>query len=213
MIPQIYYDYLGYFASILVATALMQTSILRLRMINLVGASLFMVYALLIRAWPVAILNSLIVCINIYNLWKLLHVEEEFRVLSVQPNSEYLQQFLEFHKDDIQKFVPEFKALNPNEAQIVFFVLRNMLPVGLFIAKESEGGKAVIQLDYVIAGYRDFKVGKFVYRQKADFFRERGIRQLISYPGTKAHQDYLERMGFSRDFVTSDRHLYQLNLE
>lgn len=145
-----YYDYLGYFASILVATALMQTSILRLRMINLVGASLFMVYALLIQAWPVAILNSLIVCINIYNLWKLTRVEEEFRVLTVQPNSEYLEQFLDYHKADIEKYVPEFKGLNPNEAQIIFFVLRNMFPVGVFIAKESEGGKAVIQLDYVI---------------------------------------------------------------
>jgi hypothetical protein len=208
-----YYDYLGYFASILVATALMQTSILRLRMINLVGASLFTVYALLIRAWPVAILNTMIVCINLYNLWKLIRVEEEFRVLSIQPNSEYLQQFLEFHKEDIQKFVPEFKELNPNEAQIIFFVLRDMLPVGLFIAKESEGGRAVIQLDYVIPNYRDFKVGKFVYRQKADFFKERGIRQLISFPGTKAHQAYLERMGFSRDFMTSDRKLYQLHLD
>jgi hypothetical protein len=212
MNPQ-YYDYLGYFASILVATALMQTSILRLRMINLVGASLFTVYALLIRAWPVAILNTMIVCINLYKLWKLMRVEEEFRVLSVQPNSEYLQQFLDYHKEDIQKFVPEFKVLNPDEAQIVFFVLRNMLPVGLFIAKESTDGKAVIQLDYVIAGYRDFKVGQFVYRQKADFFKQRGIHQLISYPGTKAHQQYLERMGFRRDFVTSDRHLYQLNLD
>jgi hypothetical protein len=208
-----YYDYLGYFASILVATALMQTSILRLRMINLVGASLFTVYALLIRAWPVAILNTMIVCINLYNLWKLMRVEEEFRVLSIQSNSEYLQQFLEFHKEDIQKFVPEFKELNPNEAQIIFFVLRDMLPVGLFIAKESEGGRAVIQLDYVIPNYRDFKVGKFVYRQKADFFKERGIRQLISFPGTKAHQSYLERMGFSRDFMTSDRKLYQLHLD
>lgn len=208
-----YYNYLGYFASIIVATALMQTSILRLRMINLVGASLFIVYALLIQAWPVAILNTMIVSINVYNLWKLLRVEEEFRVLTVQPSSEYLQQFLEFHGKDIEKYVPEFKGLNPNEAQIIFFVLRDMLPVGVFIAKESEGGRAVIQLDYVIAGYRDFKVGKFVYRQKADFFRERGIQQLISYPGTEAHQAYLERMGFSRDFQTSERKLYQLHLD
>ena len=208
-----YYDYLGYFASILVAIALMQSSILRLRIINLVGASLFTVYALLIQAWPVAILNLLIVGINLYSLWKLMRVEEEFRVLTVQPNSEYLQQFLDFHKADIEKYVPEFKQLNPNEAQIIFFVLRDMLPVGLFIAKESEGGRAVIQLDYVIPNYRDFKVGKFVYREKADFFKQRGIRQLISFPGTKAHQEYLERMGFSRDFMTSDRRLYQLTLD
>jgi hypothetical protein len=203
-----YYNYLGYFASILVATALMQTSILRLRMINLVGASLFCIYALLIQAWPVAILNMMIVCINIYNLWKLLRVEEEFRVLSIQPNSEYLQQFLDYHKADIQKFFPEFKAFNPDEKSIIFFVLRNMLPVGLFIAKESEG-KAMIQLDYVIPGYRDRKVGKFVYRQKADFFKERGIHQLVTVASAKAHQTYLERMGFS----LSSENLYRLDLE
>lgn len=203
-----YYNYLGYFASILVATALMQTSILRLRMINLIGASLFCIYALLIQAWPVAILNMMIVGINIYNLWKLLRVEEEFRVLNIQPNSEYLQQFLDYHKADIQKFVPEFKAINPDEKSIIFFVLRNMLPVGLFIAKENDG-KATIELDYVIAGYRDFKVGKFVYRQKADFFKERGIHQLVTASSAKAHQTYLERMGFS----LSNDNLYRLDLE
>jgi hypothetical protein len=204
----VYYNYLGYFASILVATALMQTSILRLRMINLVGASLFCVYALLIQAWPVAILNMMIVCINIYNLWKLLRVEEEFRVLKIQPNSEYLQQFLDYHKADIQKFFPEFTAIMPDEKSIIFFVLRNMLPVGLFIAKESDG-KAIIQLDYVIPGYRDRKVGKFVYRQKADFFKERGIHQLVTISSAKAHQTYLERMGFSM----SSENLYRLDLE
>ena len=203
-----YYNYLGYFASILVATALMQTSILRLRMINLIGASLFCIYALLIQAWPVAILNMMIVGINIYNLWKLLRVEDEFRVLSVQHNSEYLQQFLEYHKADIQKFVPEFGQFNPNDAQLIFFVLRNMLPVGLFIARESEG-KAIIQLDYVIGGYRDLKVGNFVYRQKADFFKERGIHQLVAVSSAKAHQSYLERMGFS----LSSENLYRLDLE
>ena len=87
-----------------------------------------------------------------------------------------------------------------------------MLPVGLFIAKGSEGERAVVKLDYVIPGYRDFKVGQYLYREKKDLFVSQGISQLISYSGNDAHQQYLERMGFERDFSTSERKLYRLIL-
>ena len=208
------YEIIGYVASILVAVSLLMTSILRLRVINVIGAIIFVIYGLLIGAYPVAAVNFVIVLINIYQLNKLFKLEDEFELLDVDVDSSYLRQFIDFHRDEIQKFSPEFleNPVKVAEAQIVIFVLRNMLPVGLFIAKGSEGGKAVVKLDYVIPGYRDFKVGQYLYRQKADFFKSQGIKQLISYPGNDAHEQYLQRMGFNRDFATSDRRLYQLNL-
>ena len=55
------YELIGYLASVLVALSLTMRSILRLRLINLLGAAFFTVYGLLITAYPVAFLNGLIV--------------------------------------------------------------------------------------------------------------------------------------------------------
>ncbi|GAB5491368.1 MAG: hypothetical protein Phog2KO_15830 [Phototrophicaceae bacterium] len=208
------YEIIGYIASALVATSVLMTSILRLRVINLIGATIFVVYGVLIGAFPVALVNFIIVLINIYQLNKLFKLEDEFNLLDVDSESDYLKQFVVYHREEIEKFYPQFfeNPLHTPEAQVIVFVLRNMLPVGLFIAKGSEGGRAVVKLDYVIPNYRDFKVGQYLYREKTDFFKQQGITQLISYSGNKTHQQYLERMGFERDFSTSDRKLYQLKL-
>ncbi|MEM9953662.1 MAG: GNAT family N-acetyltransferase [Chloroflexota bacterium] len=206
------YEVIGYVASALVAISLLMTSILRLRIINIIGAVIFVVYALLIGSYPVAVVNFVIVLINLYQLNKLFRLEDEFRLLDNDTNSSYLQQFVDFHRDEIEKFYPQFFNTALDDNHFVVFVLRNMLPVGLFIASKPIDGRAVVKLDYVIPNYRDFKVGQYLYRQKADVFKSEGIRELISYSGNDAHEKYLQRMGFSRDFATSDRRLYRLSL-
>lgn len=61
----------GYLGSALIALSLTMTNIVRLRIVNLIGASMFASYGLIIAAWPVATLNIFIVLINIYHLRKL----------------------------------------------------------------------------------------------------------------------------------------------
>lgn len=208
------YELLGYLASILVAIAVMMTSILRLRIINLVGATLFMIYGLLITAYPIALVNFIIVLINIYHLSKLFRITEDFRILDVSPDSAYLKQWLEFYADDIREFYPYFyeQAFDPTQPYLVMFVLRDMLPVGIFIGQDSTEGTLIVKLDYVIRGYQDFKVGDFLYGQKMDVFQSYGIQKIISYPGSQAHEKYLKRMGFNWNFVRSDRRLYELKV-
>lgn len=62
------FELLGYMASVFVAVSLMMRSLVKLRVINLVGAVLFTVYGLIIAAYPVAIVNGFIVLVNIYYL-------------------------------------------------------------------------------------------------------------------------------------------------
>jgi len=45
--------------------------IFKLRFINLMGCVLFVIYGLIIEAYPVAIANAIIVFINLYYLYKL----------------------------------------------------------------------------------------------------------------------------------------------
>jgi hypothetical protein len=188
------------------------TSILRLRVINLVGSACFTAYGLLIGAYPVAVVNFLIVLINIYYLYDAYAAREYFKLLDVSPQSEYLQYFLRFYEREIKRFTPDFSYQPTDGRHTVFFILRNLVPAGLFIAEPLDADSLLIELDFVIPGYRDFKVGKFVFSEKAEVFREKGISRIYSRPGTKKHQEYLQSMGFVPERRGAGETLYRLVL-
>ena len=151
------FELIGYFASILVAISLMMSSILKLRIINLIGAAAFTLYGFLIHAYPVVILNFLIVLIDLYFLIQIFGTKEYFKLLEVKKDSKYLNYFLEFYATEIEKFQPDFK-FNPDKNLIIFFILRNMVPAGLFIGEVQDAHSPFVTLDFVIPGYRDFKI-------------------------------------------------------
>lgn len=189
-------EIIGYIGSILVAISLMMKSLLRLRIINLFGALFFMVYGVLLKAYPVAFLNGLIVCIDLYYLFEMWRQKDFFTFMEVKPTSDYLRTFLNFYKDDISRIIPNF-AHQAEDSLVCFFILRNMVPAGVFIAK-VEGEKAHVKLDYVIPNYRDFKVARFIFEENSAFFTQRGIRRFVSEGGSHVHRRYLERMGFAK---------------
>ena len=189
-------ELLGYLASVLVAVSLMMSRILRLRVINLVGSLAFTIYGLLIGAYPVAAVNAFIVLINLWYLSKMLRAKEYFRILEVEPGSKYVKYFLDFHAGDIRRFEPDFTE-PPQPGELTFLVLRDLMPAGLFVGTVRGDGTLWVRLDYVIPSFRDFKVGRYVYGECADFFRERGIRRIVSPAGTPTHARYLRKMGFT----------------
>ncbi|MDX1530406.1 MAG: hypothetical protein R3362_02665 [Rhodothermales bacterium] len=187
-------DLIGYVASALVAVSLMMSSILRLRIINLLGATVFTAYGFLIHAYPVAAVNLFIVFVNLYYLRGLRRTEELFRLLEVPPDSEYVRVFLTFYADEIRRFVPGFAGL-PERNPLALFVLRDLVPAGLLLG-EVEGHTLHVRLDFVIPPYRDFKVARYLFVEQAAFFRERGITEVVSPPGTAKHEAYLRKLGF-----------------
>ena len=187
-------EIIGYIGSVLVAISLMMKSLLRLRIINLFGALFFMVYGILLDAYPVAFLNGLIVCIDLYYLFQMWRQNDFFTFMEVKPTSDYLRTFVEFYWDDISRIIPNY-TYQVEDSLICFFILRNMVPAGLFIAK-VEGVEAHVNLDYVIPNYRDFKVARFIFEENSAFFIQRGIQRFVSEGGSDFHRKYLERMGF-----------------
>ena len=191
-------ELIGYLGSILVAISLMMRSLLRLRVINLFGALFFTIYGILLGAYPVAVLNGLIVCIDVYYLFQMSRQKDFFTFLEVSPGSEYLRAFVDFYKDDIAEIIPTYKhQTEPAESLLCFFILRNMVPAGLFITT-VQAEEAHIELDYVIPNYRDFQVARFIFEDNAAFFTQRGIRRFVSEAGSDFHRTYLERMEFIR---------------
>lgn len=71
-------ELLGYLATFFVAISFLFKSIIHLRIVNSIGAFLFAIYGLIIVSYPVALLNSFLLCVNIYQLWRLKKKEQTF---------------------------------------------------------------------------------------------------------------------------------------
>lgn len=189
-------ELLGYAASAVIVLSLTRTSLLRLRLIGLMGAALFAVYGFLVAALPVVLTNFVIIGLHLFFLWRAWTDEEYFTLLEVRSDSFYLQQFLEFYRSDIATFQPRF-AHDPDTSSFAMFILRDMVPAGLILGTPRRGGELKLELDYVTPRYRDMKAARFVFDINRDTFTSRGIRTLRATPETPEHRRYLERIGFS----------------
>ena len=185
----------GYGASALIAISLMMSSIKRLRTLNLIGASCFATYGLLIHAYPVAVLNSLIVCVNVYHLRRMLRAKEFYQLLEVRPDSDFLAHFLKFYGAEIRRILPEF-VFKPGAGQVAIFILRDCTPVGVFLAEHKTPEKLDVLLDFVIPRYRNLHIGRFLFVEQVEVFRRRGIKEIIIHPRTKEFGAYLWEVGF-----------------
>ncbi|MBN2618839.1 MAG: YgjV family protein [Spirochaetales bacterium] len=191
-----YVELAGYIASILVAISLTMSKIVRLRIINLIGSVFFAIYGFLVGAYPVLVVNTFIVLINIYYLVKLFKNKDLFDVLNAQDNLEYFERFILHYKDDIVKFFPDFSDELIQDSRSLF-VLRNMRPVNLVIFKEQGNGITEILIDYTIPEYRDFLNGKYIL----SLFTDSGSsnKQLVVKSNSKDHIKYLNRLGFIKN--------------
>ena len=73
MIPDEYVIYLeifGYIGTALVILSMMMTSVVKLRIVNICGAVISAIYAILSVAYPVALLNIALTAINVVQLIK-----------------------------------------------------------------------------------------------------------------------------------------------
>lgn len=189
---------IGYAGSVLVLISLTLSSIVRLRLVNMLGGALFAVYGGLLGAWPVLILNSLTASINLVYLIRMSRTSSAFELLEIQrADNRYLRRFLEFHGEDIARFFPGFDPAVLEGAEIVF-ILRDMLPVGLVVTR-AEGEERVVEIDYVVPSDRDFRCGEFYFRERGALAATAGARRFVARADTEPHARYLRRMGFSAD--------------
>ena len=190
-------ELVGYLGSLLIIVSLTRTSILHLRLIGLAGSASFLLYSLLIEAYPIAVVNVVIIGVHLYFLRQLLSKKHEFFTsLELNKDSRYLRHFLEFHGADIESHQPGF-AFDARDDQVRAFILRDTVPAGLFIGRTCDDATIEVELDYVAPQYRDFKVANFLYSDRSGVFAERGRRRIWTRPGSDLHVDYFTRMGFT----------------
>jgi hypothetical protein len=189
-------EILGYVASFLVVLALTLRSIVRLRMMSLLGAACFLTYGLMIGAKPVVVMNSCIIAINAYHLSKLWRTQKAFQTIEVRPNDASLHAFLSYYRDDLARFFPLSVLGDFPEKGRAFLILRAAAPVGVVLVEPEDARTLFVTVDYVIPDYRDLKPGRHFYEQYAPRLAADGINRLTAARGNDAHADYLRAMGF-----------------
>jgi hypothetical protein len=186
---------IGYAGSVLVAASLLMTSILWLRLINLLGAVFFVVYAVVIGSIPVVLTNGFIVAVNIYYLSRIMRANTSgFSYVPVGPNSwGSFSDFIDQYKNDIQKFWPVF---TPGVTEMIragtgkaYLALRNLRVDGFacylpcsdldssvlpreivdYIHRELYPDQSVlIPADYITAKYRGLGLVTKLYNRLLD---------------------------------------------
>jgi len=67
----IYLEIFGYLGTALVLLSMMMTSLTKLRIVNMAGSVVSMIYAMLVNTWPVVLLNAGMILINALQLIRL----------------------------------------------------------------------------------------------------------------------------------------------
>lgn len=204
MNSQLILEWIGYTGSVLIAVAMLNNSILKLRWYSFAGNILFIIYGYYIQAYPVAIVNLIIAITNIFFIKKLILKKEYLKILNINPENLYLKEFISFHRKELFSFFPNFK-FSPDSYNECAFILRDMHVAGLFLARKLDKESLLIELDFVIPEYRDFRLGKFLFIQHLDYFRDHNYKRIISPCYNRKHEVYLNKVGFKMEMIEGKR--------
>mgnify|MGYP002626570739 CR=1 FL=1 len=186
-----YIELLGYLSSLLVVFSMLMTSVVKLRIINMIGSTLFAIYALLIYSYPTAATNACLIVINLYNLYRLNKNARNYAIVKLPPTDSFVRFFLDSHERDMKQFFP---VINKNILyDYTCLICHDTNPVGILLAKTEEDGVLNIHVDYTIPAYRNSSVEKYLLTWLA----KEPITKLVTNNVSETHATYLKKIGFT----------------
>jgi hypothetical protein len=191
-------DLLGWGGSALLVFSLLQSRVLRFRVLNLVACLILVGFNAAVGVSPMAGMNVVLSAINVWFIVRLQgqrHDDTAFEVLEVAPDDEYLRHVLRVHGADILRFQPDLVWDTADEGGHAFIVLRGDETVGVVLLR-ADGEVARVQLDYVTPRFRDFSPGEFVWR-RSGVLHGLGFRRVVTPPQMVGA--YYDRLGFRRE--------------
>ena len=191
----IIFNVIGYAGTALVLISFLMSSVYKLRVINTIGSAVSAVYGILVHTYPTVALNSALAIINIFFLWRHFTDKSE-KIYSAKPVSvtdESVRFFIDKYAGEIHEFFPSFDAVNIT-GNAAFLIFCEDTIAGVLIGKKNESGVLEIYLDFVTKTFRDFSVGKFLYREIAKT-SVRKCRFLADIPKSYV---YLRKIGYKR---------------
>ena len=192
-------EIVGWVGSAVLVVSLLQTRVMRFRVLNTISCVLLVGYNAVLGVWPMVALNVVLVVVNLAVVVRLLrqrHDERVYEAVPMSPDEPFLRRLLERHRADIARFNPDLPADLPGAARHAFVVSTGDEVVGVVLARPGERpGEEQVLLDYVLPPYRDFTPGEFVFRAGGPF-DALGARTVVASAGMAASERYLRAVGF-----------------
>ena len=197
------YELIGYTASILIVISLAMSSVIRLRVVNLVGALVFTLYGALIGSIPVLLTNIVIAGIDVYFLQRELTTRDQLGIIPVAGDDSFLAAFIDHYRDDLSSF----GHADADSADVRFLMLRDTTLAGVFLGRTDANGRLEVLVDYVAPPYRDLRSGECLYRDGGVRFNELGYRTLVVAEPDDRQRDYLSAMGYESTGTAMVKHV------
>ncbi len=184
---EFYMEIFGYIGTALVIISMLMTSVVKLRVINICGSTISMIYAIFGGAWPIVLLNASLVAINIFQLLRMRLSKYKYSFVKTDMRDKNLAYFRFLYSDDIIKHFPDYNFRNDteNEAHMVYCGSE----IAAILIGKRKGEDFQVDIDYVTPKYRDFTVSKQLYKR----LKSSGITKLsVSF-----RNEYLLKHGYS----------------
>jgi hypothetical protein len=110
-------------------------------------------------------------------------------------DDQYLHYFLDYYRADILKFFPGFD-FKIEEEFLIALLMSKMETVGLIVAEIKNPETLRICIDYMVPKHRGSQLAKTFYNCELRCIDFLDYKYLYIEPQSKAHNDYLERIGF-----------------
>ena len=194
----------GYLASVLLALSLSINNDLKFRWLNTFGNISFITYGVIIGAFPIILTNCILLLINLYRLVKIYRTNEDFDLLEFNEGGKLIDKFLAFYEADIKNYFPNYNLYEHNN-NLKFIVLRDMSVANIFVASIDEDGAGHVKINYTVAKFRDYKVGRYIFDEEKKYLISKGVKKLVyNKVFNKNHKSFLKEMGFTEENIDGE---------
>lgn len=185
----IYLEIFGYIGTLLVILSMAMRSVKKLRIFNICGSFISMIYAAECNTWPIVIMNATLIVINFYHLMRSKHRSRCAECVQVSLTDRATSYFLTFFENGIKESFPSYIYQSNIDAEAHIVYIEDKV-AGILIGK-CEGDAFMADMYYVIKKFR-YLSDKTVIATLA----EREIKR-ISVPCENTDvQRYFEKMGY-----------------
>lgn len=141
--------------------------------------------------------SALLAClVSIYRLRQHIGKNRTIEVILISDHDDhYLHHFLDYYRKDISKHFPHFDFRIEEEFLVALFFSKKET-VGLIIAEIKDEETLRICIDYMVPKHRNSQLAKTFYQCELRCVDFLGYHHLYIEPQSKAHNNYLERIGF-----------------
>jgi GNAT superfamily N-acetyltransferase len=118
----------------------------------------------------------------------------ELDISAISFDSEEFKSFMDEWEADIEKIFPHYSEDDAQYGEVFSIRVEGSI-AGLFIY-QYKGEELHVSVDFVIPKFRNKGIGKKLFEDKFDEFKEQGFKSIVTLTDNNLHAAYLASCGF-----------------